>query len=220
MGERIVRQLIEVGLIKDVADLYLITKENLLELDRFAEKKADKLLESINASRERSLQRLITALGIKGVGYVVAELLTSEYSSLEALSQASEEDLQKITGMGPTTAHSIVEWFADPLNRALIEKLHALGINPQVARREKASDALAGMTFVLTGTLPNMKREEAAALIELHGGKVIASVSKKTSYVVAGEAAGSKLDKARELGVAVLGEDELLALVGQQMADG
>jgi len=220
MGDRIVRQLIDVGLIHDVADIYRITLDDLLNLDGFAQKKAENLLKSIEASRGRSLERVITALGIKGVGSVVAELLTKEYPSLEALSQASEEDLQKISGMGPHTARSIVEWFADPVNAALVDKIRAAGIDPRAALRQKASEALAGMTFVLTGTLPTMPREAATELIESHGGKVSGSVSKKTNYVLAGEAAGSKLDKARELGVAVIGEDDLRAMVGEQEATG
>lgn len=215
MGERIVRQLIEVGLIKDVADLYTLKRESLLELEGFGEKKADKLMQSIEASRTRSLERVLAALGIKGVGFVVAQLLAGEFSSLEALSQASVEQVQQISGLGPHTAASLVEWFAQPENHALIDKLRAVGINPQAERRELASAVLAGKTFVLTGTLPTMSRDQATALIESHGGKVIGSVSKKTSYVLAGEAAGSKLDKANELGVPVISEADLITLLNE-----
>jgi DNA ligase (NAD+) len=213
LGDRIVRQLIEAGLIADIADIYSLYAENLLELEGFAEKKVENLLRAIDVSRGRSLERVITALGIKGVGSTVAELLAVEFASLHELAHASEDAIQQIPGLGPHTAESIVAFFGDPQNQTVIEKLRAAGIDPQAGRREKTSDALAGMTFVLTGTLPTMTREEASVLIESHGGKVSGSVSKKTSYVLAGELAGSKLEKARELGVPVIGEDDLRALI-------
>jgi DNA ligase (NAD+) len=217
LGERGVRQLLGEGLIHDEADLFSVTAENLLSLEGFAEKKAQNLLASIQSAKNRPLARLVAALGIRGVGITVAEALVKHYSDLDMLAAATVEDLQSIEGFGPQTASAIVEWFARPHNRQLIEKFRAAGVRlveePQVD--ETASDKLEGLTFVLTGTLPVLKRNEAAALIEKHGGKVISSVSKKTSYVVVGAEPGSKLAKAQELGVPLLDEDGLLALIGE-----
>lgn len=215
LGERIVRQLVEAGLIHDVADLYFLKAEQLLELEGFAEKKVENLLSAIDASRNRPLPRLLTALGIRGVGGVVATLLSDRYPSLEALSRATFEELQSIEGIGPEIASAVVAYFADPRNRALIEKLRAGGVRLEAEKRALTSEKLAGLTFVLTGTLPTMTREQATELIETHGGKVSSSVSKKTSYVVAGESPGSKLDKARELGVPVIDETGLRQLIEQ-----
>lgn len=216
LGERIVRQLVDAGLIHDVADLYFLTFDDLIGLEGFAEKKAENLLASIDASRRRPLARVLAALGIKGVGSVVADLLLSYFPTLEELIAASEDDLQAIPGMGPLTAQSVVEYFSDPAARALIEKLRRGGVRLEAEEKARASDRLAGLTFVLTGTLPTMTREDATALIEAHGGKVTGSVSSKTSYVVAGEAAGSKLDRANQLGVPVLDEAGLRALIESQ----
>jgi DNA ligase (NAD+) len=214
LGEQIVRQLVDVGLLHDVADLYFLTAEQLHQLDGFAQKKVDNLLAAIDASRSRPLERVITALGIKGVGETVAVLLTDVFHSIDALIVATQDQIQSIGGMGPQLSGAIVEYFADPGNRGLIDKLRQGGVTMQAEVREKASDKLAGLTFVLTGTLPTMSRDEAGALIEAHGGKVVGSVSKKTSYVLAGEAAGSKLDKANELGVPVIDEAALLMMIG------
>jgi len=213
LGEQIVRQLIDVGLIRDVADVYFLDPALLLALEGFAQKKVDNLMAAIDASRVRSVARVLVALGIKGVGETVAALLVSHYPSLDALEQATSDELQTIEGMGPQISGAIVEYFADPRNRALIDKLRAGGVTMQAEVKVRASDKLAGLTFVLTGSLPTMTREEVSALIESHGGKVVGSVSKKTSYALAGEAAGSKLDKARELGVAVIDEAGLKALI-------
>jgi DNA ligase (NAD+) len=215
LGERIVRQLVEAGLIHDAADLYFLKAEQLLELEGFAEKKVENLLNAIDASRNRPLPRLLTALGIRGVGGVVATLLAERYPSLEALSRATFEELQTVEGIGPEIASAVVDYFADPRNQALIERLRAGGVRLEAEKKVLASDKLAGLTFVLTGTLPTMTREQATELIEAHGGKVSSSVSRKTNYVVAGEAAGSKLDKARELGVPVIDEAGLRQLIGQ-----
>lgn len=212
LGDRIVRQLIGEGLIRDVADLYFLPPEPLLELEGFATKKVENLLRSIDESRHRPLTRVLTALGIKGVGGTVAALLLDHYPSIDALMAASEEELQTIPGMGPHTAGAIVEYFSDERNRALIEKLRRGGVNLVAEQKQLTSNRLEGLTFVLTGTLPMMTREEATALIQAHGGKVTGSVSKNTSYVVAGESAGSKLDKANQLGVPVLDEAGLRML--------
>lgn len=214
LGERSVRQLLEQGLIRDEADLFRLTASDLLQLEGFAEKKAQNLLRSIQAAKERPLARLIAALGIRGVGSTVAELLARHFHSIDRLAAATEEELQTLEGLGPHTARAIVEWFANPRNRALIEKLRAAGVRLQEdAVQQRLSNRLAGMTFVLTGTLPTLKRNEAAALIEQHGGKVVGSVSKKTSFVVVGDEPGSKLTKAQELGVPLLDEAGLLAML-------
>ncbi len=215
LGERIVRQLVEAGLIHDAADLYFLRAEQLLGLEGFAEKKVENLLSAIDASRNRPLPRVLTALGIRGVGGVVATLLTDHYPSLEALSRTTQEELQTVEGIGPEIASAVAAYFADPRNRSLIKKLKAGGVRLEAEAKVRASDKLAGLTFVLTGTLPTMTREQAVELIEAHGGKVSASVSKKTNYVVAGESPGSKLDRARELGVPVIDEAGLRQLIGQ-----
>jgi DNA ligase (NAD+) len=212
-----VRLLLDQGLIHDEADLFALTADDLLPLEGFAEKKVQNLLNSIQAAKDRPLARLIGALGMRGVGSTVSELLVQRYHSVDALMDATAEELEQIEGFGPHTADAVVAWFAQPRNRTLIEKFRAAGVRlvEEPTVDQTASDKLAGFTFVLTGTLPNLKRNEAAALIEKHGGKVVGSVSKKTSYVVVGEDAGSKLSKAQELGVALLDENGLLALIGE-----
>ncbi len=213
LGERGVRQLLENGLIADEADLFNLQAEQLASLEGFAEKKIENLLNSIQAAKQRPLSRLISALGIRGIGSTIAELLASHFHSLDALANATQEELEQIEGLGPILAQSIVEWFAQPRNQNLIAKFKAAGVQVEEKPSIPSSDALAGLTFVLTGTLPTMKREEAEALIKQHGGKVSSSVSKKTSYVIAGEAAGSKLTKAQQLGIPVLDENGLKELI-------
>jgi len=215
LGERGVRLLLTNGLIEDEADLFTLNGEDLLELEGFAEKKVQNLLASIQAAKDRPLQRLIGALGIRGVGNTIAGVLVEHYHSLDELAAATVEELQSIEGLGPHTAGAIVEWFANERNRKLIEKFRAAGVRleAQPTETETASNHLEGLTFVLTGTLPNLKRDEAAALIEQHAGKVTGSVSKKTSFVVAGTDAGSKLTKAQDLGIPILSEDDLLSMV-------
>jgi DNA ligase (NAD+) len=219
LGIRIVEQLVTAGLVHDVADLYLLRKEQLLELEGFADKKADNLLGAIDASRNRPLARLITALGMRGVGEVLAADLSRYYIDLDMLSRASLEDLQQIEGVGPNIAQAIVDWFARPANRALLAKLRSVGVWPTgkgvVTTFADTPQPLSGLTFVITGTLPTLSRDNAKNLIESHGGKVTDSVSKKTSYLVLGENPGSKLDKARELGVPVLDEAGLRKLASR-----
>ncbi len=219
LGIKIVEQLIAAGLVKDVADLYTLRKEQLLELEGFASKKADNLLQAIAGSKTQPLARLLNALGIRGVGEVLAQDLTAVYLDLDQLGGATAEELQQIEGVGPNIAAAVVDWFARPANRQLLEKLRSVGVWPVAAAAEKkaaASTRLNGLTFVVTGTLPTFSREGVKEFIQAHGGKVTDSVSKKTSYLVMGEAAGSKLDKARELGVPVLDEDGLLRLAGEK----
>ncbi|NLF78242.1 MAG: NAD-dependent DNA ligase LigA [Chloroflexi bacterium] len=215
LGERGVRLLLNNGLIEDEADLFALDGADLLGLEGFAEKKVQNLLASIQAAKDRPLQRLIGALGIRGVGNTIAGLLVEHYHSLDELAAATVEDLQTIEGLGPHTAGALIEWFANERNRRLIEKFRMAGVRLEAHPAESAtvSSRLEGLTFVLTGTLPTLKREEATALIEQHGGKVTGSVSGKTSFVVAGAEAGSKLAKARQLGIPILDEDSLLSMV-------
>jgi DNA ligase (NAD+) len=219
LAERGVRQLLEAGLVRDEADLFALTAEQLEPLEGYGAQKVKKLLASLEAAKSRPLDRVIAALGIPGVGLTVARLLLKHFPSLEALQSATLEQLDAVHGVGEALAQTVVAWFAEPRNRALLEKLRAYGV--QMAPLESAaqrSDALSGLTFVLTGTLPTLTRDEAAALIEAHGGKVAGSVSKKTSYVVAGDAAGSKLEKAQALGIPVLDETGLQALIAARSA--
>jgi DNA ligase (NAD+) len=216
LGIKIVEQLVETGLVKSPADLYTLKKEDLLRLEGFAEKKAENLLEAIDQSRGQPLGRLISALGIHGVGEVMAADLAGIFSDLEALSRASTADLMLIEGVGPNTAQSVVDWFAREGNLEFIARLKAAGVWPEGrVGQAGAGEAqpLTGLTFVVTGTLPSFSRESIKEFIQTKGGKVTDSVSKKTSYVVAGEAAGSKLDKARQLGVPVLDEAGLMEIV-------
>ncbi len=214
LGIKIVEQLIESGLVKDVADIYTLTKEALLELEGFADKKADNLLASIANSKNQTLTRLITALGIHGVGEVSAADLAGHFGNLDALAKTSAEDLQSIEGIGPNIAEGIVDWFARKANQKVLAKLKKAGVWPTSEERGKKKEGLfSGMTFVITGTLPTFSRDDAKDFIESHGGKVTDSVSKKTSYLVLGEAPGSKFEKAKSLGVKVVGEAELRKLV-------
>lgn len=217
LGIKIVEQLVETGMVKDVADLYTLTKEDLLKLEGFADKKADNLLSAIQDSRQQPLSRLITALGIRGVGEVMAADLTETYSDLDALSQTTLEALQKIEGVGPNTAEAIVDWFARPANQKVLRKLKAAGVWPKAERSSAAAGAqtLTGLTFVVTGTLESFTRESVKEFIKQHGGKVTDSVTSKTDYLVAGESAGSKLEKARILNVPVIDEAGLRSMAGE-----
>ncbi len=215
LGIKIVEQLIESGLVKDVADLYALKRDQLLALEGFKDKKTDNLLTAIQNSKSQSLARLIAALGIHGVGEVMAGDLAGTFPELESLSKSSAEELQQIEGLGPNIAESIVDWFARSSNQKLLKKLKAVGMWPRGGKSSvssKQSDAFDGLTFVVTGTLPTFSRDDAKAFIESHGGKVTDSVSKKTSYLVLGENPGSKFDKAKSLGVKIIGEAELKKL--------
>ncbi|NLM45407.1 MAG: NAD-dependent DNA ligase LigA [Firmicutes bacterium] len=211
-------QLLAAGLIHDVADIYDLPKkrQELLKLERWADKSVDNLLAAIDASKKRPLWRLLYALGIRYVGERTAKLLAAHFGSLDAVMAASREELEAVPEIGPKIAESIREFAALPQSKKLVKRLRAAGLNFTEAEQAAASQPLAGKTFVLTGTLPTYSREEATALIEKAGGKVTSSVSKKTDFVVAGEKAGSKLDKARQLGVPVLSEADLLALLAQE----
>ncbi|MDI6695735.1 MAG: NAD-dependent DNA ligase LigA [Anaerolineales bacterium] len=217
LGIRIVEQLVEVGLVKDVADLYTLRREDLLKLEGFADKKVDNLLTAIQASKTQPLARLITALGIRGVGEVMATDLSRVYTDLDQLSHASLEELQTLEGVGPNTAQAIVDWFARPANRRILEKLRSAGVWPtsQAVQQAVEQQPFAGLTFVITGTLPSMSRDDVKDYIQSRGGKVTDSVSKKTSYLIVGDAPGSKLAKAQELGVPILDETGLRRLAGE-----
>jgi len=213
LGEVLVNQLTERGLVKNVADLYKLTKDALLTLDRLGEKSAENVLAEIDASKQLPLERVIYGLGIRFVGGRTAQFLAEHFGSLDAITKASTEDLEEVNEVGPRIAESIVEFFADEHNRKLVSDLRKAGLTFTGQKKEKGTK-LAGKTFVLTGTLARHTRDEAKKMIEDAGGRVSGSVSKKTDYVVAGSDAGSKLDKARELGVSVIGEEELEGLVG------
>ena len=225
LGEKIVEKLIDTGAIKDVADIYTLTRESILEAvtkkDRKTEKEppgkiADNLLTAIAESKNQSLPRLITALGMRGVGEVSARDLASHFGNLDALSKATVDDLQQIEGVGPNIAEAIVDWFARPANQKILKKLKAVGLWPvEQGKRNKEEGKLNRLTFVVTGTLPTFSREGVKEFIESNGGKVTDSVSKKTSYLVLGAEPGSKFEKAKSLGVKIIDEDELRKLVKQ-----
>lgn len=214
LGPQVIAALLTAGLITDVADLYTLTADKIATLDRMGEKSAANLIAAINASRERGLERLLCALGIRQVGEVAAAAIARKFGTLENVRAASFEDFAGVSDIGDITAENLIEFFANPENNARIDRLVAAGVRTD-AVRTVTRDTLRGNTFVLTGTLPHMTRQEASEKIEAAGGKVASSVSKKTSYVVAGEEAGSKLTRAQELGVPILDEAGLLALLGE-----
>ncbi|MEC4719461.1 NAD-dependent DNA ligase LigA [Noviherbaspirillum sp. CPCC 100848] len=214
LGDQLVEQLVDKHIITTAADLYKLGLTSLAELDRMAEKSAQNVLKALEKSKSTTLARFIYALGIRHVGEATAKELARHFGNLDAFLQAGEQQLLEVADIGPVVARSIINFLSDPLNRELIEQLRAAGIHwPESESMAAAAKPMAGKTFVLTGTLPNLTRDEAAARIEAAGGKVAGSVSKKTSYVVAGEEAGSKLAKAQEIGVPILDEAALLALL-------
>jgi DNA ligase (NAD+) len=214
LGEKIVDQLVDTGLVKDVADLYSLERKEVAALERMAEKSAQNLLEEIEASKKQPLSRAIYALGIQFVGERTAQLLAENFSSLEELAEASAEELEKVPEVGPKVAASIVDFFSEPANRKVIKKLREAGVRPTAEKRELKSDKFAGKTFVFTGALEHRSREEAGEIVQQHGGKLSGSVSKKTDYVVVGADPGSKYDKAKELGVSILDEAGFEKLLG------
>ena len=215
LGEAVVQQLLDRGLVRSVADLYALTEEQLVGLDRFAEKSARALLEQIAGSKRAGLARVLMGLGIRFVGERTAELLAQEFGNIDDLMNANAEQLERVEEVGPRISQAILEFFSTAANQALVKSLKAAGVD-MTAEKKQRSAQLAGLTFVLTGTLPTLTRDEAKQKIEDAGGKTAGSVSKKTSYVVAGEEAGSKLDKARELKIPEIDEAGLLALLAGQ----
>jgi DNA ligase (NAD+) len=213
LGEALVNQLNQSGLVKNVADLYKLTKNDLLQLERMGEKSAENVLGEIEASKKLPLERVIYGLGIRMVGERTAQFLAEHFGSLDAIMNATAEELEEVNEVGPRIAKSIVEFFGDEHNRKLVNDLRKVGLTFTGQKKEKGTK-LTGKTFVLTGTLERHTRDEAKKMIEDAGGRVSGSVSKKTDYLVAGSDAGSKLDKARELKVSVIGEKELEGLLG------
>jgi len=215
LGPAVITQLVEAGLVKDVSDLYSLTLDQLLKLDRFADKSAENLIRAIAASKANPLHRLIFALGIRHVGERAARILAEHFGDLKRLMEVHIEELTTIPEIGPKIAESVVNFMHEQQNLALIDRLMAHGLNvvAEVVPAAGPGSTLAGKTLVLTGTLPSLKREDAKELIEKAGGKVSSAVSKKTDYVVVGEEPGSKYEKAIKLGVQVIGEQELIALV-------
>jgi DNA ligase (NAD+) len=213
LGTQVVKQLIDAELIHDSADLYILKADQIAELERQAKKSAENLINGINDSRNRPLFRLIFGLGIRFVGIGVARVLAKRFGSLEALANASREELEDISEVGPRIAQSIVDYFRDPVNQDLIARLTKAGVKVQEEDTQAVTQHLAGKTFVLTGTLAGMTREEAKEKILERGGTVTGSVSKKTDYVVVGDQPGSKFIRAQELGVKTIGEEDFLALL-------
>lgn len=212
VGPSLIQQLYDKKFISNPVDLYRLTMQDLMQLDLVKEKSAMNIYTSIQESKTKQLNRLLTALGIRHVGKETADILSGEFSSLDDIKNADVERLANIEGVGSIIAQSIYDFFHEERNVKMIEELKELGVNP-VSKVKPKSDKLAGKTFVLTGTLQNMTRDEASAIIKSHGGKTSSSVSKKTSYVLAGENAGSKLDKAQNLGVIILTEDDFLEMI-------
>ncbi len=215
LGYERVRQLLDMGLIRDVADLYTITVDQLVELERFANQSATQLVAAIAASKQQPLSVLLFGLGIRHVGQSVAVLLARRFGTMDALASASEETINEVSGIGPAIAEAVSAFFRESKNHDLIVRLKQAGLNFTEPTASSADGALAGKTYVLTGTLPTLSRTDATALIEGAGGRVAGSVSKKTDAVVAGEEAGGKLEKAKSLGVEVIDEAELLRRLGR-----
>ncbi len=219
MGTALVDMLVDKGLIKSFADIYHLKKDEVAKLERMGEKSAQNLLTAIERSKQQPLDRLIFALGIPYIGSTAAKILANRFKSLQALMNASYEELEQIEGIGEKMAQSIVEFFKNEQNRKVIDELIKAGVRTEAEEQEKQGTELEGKIFVLTGTLPHLKRTEAAKLIEKHGGKVASSVSGKTSFVLAGEDPGSKYDKAKQLGVPIIDEETFLRMIGETVAE-
>ena len=212
MGEVVCRLLVDRGMVKTPAGIYRLTQEQLLELPGFAKRKAEKILAAIQKSKENDLSQLLFGLGLPGIGEKAAKVLAGRFGSLEKVQSASWEEIAAIDGFGEIMAKDVEGYFKDEHNRALCAELTRLGLNTAAAAVETTGE-FTGLTFVLTGTLPTLSRGEAGAIIEAHGGKTSSSVSKKTSYVLAGEDAGSKLTKANQLGIPVITEEQLMEMI-------
>jgi DNA ligase (NAD+) len=208
-----IEQLVQEGLVKDPGDLYALTREQLLGLEGYAEKGADSLIAAIEASKSQPLNRLLSALGIRHVGAIAAQLLAQHFGTMDALMAAPADDILSVRGIGATIANGVVAYFADPSGKRLIERLRSSGVNFTEPRAVVAGGPFSGLTFVITGTLPTLSRSKATALIEEAGGRVTGSVSKATDFLLAGNEAGSKLEKAKSLGVEILDEADLLRRV-------
>ena len=212
LGGKLATQLVEKKLINDPADLYFLKKDDLLPLDLMADKRAKNLLDAIEHSKRREFPRIIVALGIFGVGETAAQILAEFFGNLDSLKSATPDELTEINGIGPIMAKSIIEYFVNPGNLNMIKKMKKAGVSFAPYKTDNKSSRLSGKTFVLTGTL-SRPRDYFKKLITATGGKVAATVSKKTDYLLAGEKAGSKLDKAKKLGVKIINENELNRLL-------
>jgi DNA ligase (NAD+) len=214
LGDKLIEQMVDAELVKSLPDLYRLGLANLVALERMADKSAQNVLQAIEKSKTSTLPRVLFGLGIRHVGESTAKAFAKHFGSMDAIMNASLEQLKAVPDVGPVVAKSLRDFFDIPFNREVVEQLRACGLNwEEGAGSPHAAQILAGQTFVLTGTLPTLSRDEAKDLIEAAGGKVTSSVSKKTNYVVAGAEAGSKLEKAQALGVAVLDEDGLKNLL-------
>jgi DNA ligase (NAD+) len=213
MGDALVDQLVDRGMVEGVADIYDLTIEKLLTLERMGQKSAGNIILNIERSKKNPLPRVLAALGIRFVGERTAELLAEEFGGMDAIAAASLEDLQQAAEVGPKVAQSIHQFFREPRNSELVGRLRSAGLQFHHESARPRGGPLKGLTFVLTGTLPNLSREEAKRMIETAGGNVSGSVSRKTNYVVAGDDAGSKLAKARELGIKIVDEAGMLNLI-------
>ena len=213
LGPAVLEQLIAADLIRSPADLYRLTADDIIALDRKAEKSANNLISAIEKSKENELYRLVFALGIRNIGLKAAKIVCEHFLTIDDIMNAKAEDFEKIDGFGSVMAQSLENYFDLGSTAELIAQLKELGLKMKPSEQKAAGGVFEGKTFVLTGTLPTMKRSEASKLIEQHGGKTSSSVSKKTSYVLAGEEAGSKLTKAQTLGIPILSEDEFLKMI-------
>jgi len=214
VGEQLVRRLWELGLVRSLPELYRLTKEQLLELDGFAEISASNAISAIEASKQIPFRRVLFGLNIPDVGWVTAQSLARHFGSVDKLAAATQEEIVEVEGIGPERAEAIVEWFADDANRSLVEELRALGLRLEAGPEERPVEGpLTGSTYVITGTLEGFSRDEARKALEAKGAKVADSVSKKTTGVVVGESPGSKAAKAEQLGVPVLDEAALQKLL-------
>jgi len=216
LGEALVDQLLAKNLVRSIPDIYSLSLEDLVELERMGPKSAQNLLDEIEASKARDLAALLFALGIRHVGERLARTLADRFETLNGLAEATLEELTEVEDVGPTVAESIVFFFRQPENRELIRRLQEAGVNVRSRRQAAGKRPLEGKSFVITGTLDSFSRDEAKELIESLGGKVLSSVSRQTDYLIVGESPGSKLQKARELGIETLSEEDLLALIGKR----
>jgi DNA ligase (NAD+) len=216
LGESLIEQLVDVGLVKNFADVYKLQASDLAELERMADKSAANVIEAIEKSKAQPLWRLVAALGIRHIGGQSAQILAEHFGSLQALMEADQQTLEAIDQIGPKMAESVHEYFRNSDNRAVINELLAAGVKPKQAKAaKKATGRLAGKTIVVTGTLESFSRQQAEQAIRQAGGKTSSSVSKKTDFVLAGKEPGSKIEKARKFGVAVMDEKQFLQIVGK-----
>jgi DNA ligase (NAD+) len=218
LGIKVVEQIVNADLVRDVSDLYTLSREALLSLEGFADKKADNLLDAIETSKKQPLNRLLNALGIRGVGEAMAELLANRFGSVDSIANTEKETLESIEGIGPNIAQAIVDWFDQDSNKTIVDRLKHFGLDPRIEIQSRDSQKdlpLYGLNIVVTGTLQAYSREGIKALIKENGGKSADSVSKKTDYVVVGDNPGSKAEKAAKLGIPILSEAQLIELINK-----